>query len=362
MAAQSHTVWSATPNFDLYYHVFGVPPNASEKEIKRAFHRISVSEHPDKLTGLTPAQHKAASDAFKEKTAIYSILKNPDTRIVYNEYGEEGLKEYQSVRFKDEFPPDGKAPGTYFIDWKRKQQELLEAAKKQAGGGSSDESIVINPCARQRTSGGGVRQTSSPDAGPNIYQELHMTLEEIYEGADKRVLVRRQKLNSERNATAEVAEEVVINVPIGVCDHAEVRVAGMGHEAVNKARAGDFIVVVRELPHAEFERVGDDLKLKLGIGAAAAVSRKARIRVPLLGGTRTTLEITDTVPPTDYTRTLKTRGMRRTGNTHLYGDLIITFRVIFPPDLATEEQRRAYYARHAAAAGAKSGETAKMEE
>ena len=78
-----------------YYKVLGLPRTASEKEIKKAYHKIALQFHPDKATGMTKEE---ATTKFAEISEAYEVLSDKNKRIIYDQYGEEGLKgNYQST-------------------------------------------------------------------------------------------------------------------------------------------------------------------------------------------------------------------------------------------------------------------------
>jgi DnaJ homolog subfamily A member 2 len=70
------------------YSVLGIKPNASEKEIKKAYHDLAIKYHPDK----NRSNPEAAAEKFKEISHANEILSNPDKRKIYDQFGEEGLR------------------------------------------------------------------------------------------------------------------------------------------------------------------------------------------------------------------------------------------------------------------------------
>lgn len=72
------------------YSVLNVPKTATEKEITKAYRKAALKYHPDKVAG--PEREKAAN-TFKEIGNAYDILKDENKRKIYDQYGEEGLKE-----------------------------------------------------------------------------------------------------------------------------------------------------------------------------------------------------------------------------------------------------------------------------
>src|SRR5260370_22173992 len=72
-----------------FYAVLGVARTADEAEIKKAYRKLAMRYHPDKVG----AEEKVAAEAkFKEITEAYEVLRDPEKRAVYDRYGAAGLK------------------------------------------------------------------------------------------------------------------------------------------------------------------------------------------------------------------------------------------------------------------------------
>lgn len=69
-----------------YYEILGVPRNATQEEIKRAYRRLALKYHPDRNPG-----NKEAEEKFKEISEAYQVLSDPEKRAIYDAYGHSGL-------------------------------------------------------------------------------------------------------------------------------------------------------------------------------------------------------------------------------------------------------------------------------
>lgn len=70
-----------------YYSILGVEKNASEADIKKAFHQLSLKWHPDKWANATDSEKKDAEEKFKEIAEAYGVLSDKDKRQQYDMFG-----------------------------------------------------------------------------------------------------------------------------------------------------------------------------------------------------------------------------------------------------------------------------------
>jgi DnaJ-class molecular chaperone len=71
-----------------YYSILGVPKNADDKAIRKAYKKLAMKYHPDK----NPDNKEQAEAKFKEAAEAYEVLTDPKKREVYDAYGKEGLR------------------------------------------------------------------------------------------------------------------------------------------------------------------------------------------------------------------------------------------------------------------------------
>jgi hypothetical protein len=133
------------PSRSRCVQILGVPKDASDAVIKRAFHKLSLKYHPDKNKGDAEA-HKR----FVEVNEANDVLSNPDKRQIYDVNGEEGLKEHEK-----------------------------RAAAGQQGGGMFPFGDLFG-------------QNKGGKRGPDVKMELAVTLEELYSGTTKSLKISRK--------------------------------------------------------------------------------------------------------------------------------------------------------------------------
>ena len=70
-----------------YYEVLGVDRSAGDSELKKAYRKLALKFHPDRNPGDRKAEEK-----FKEAAEAYEVLRDPEKRSIYDQYGHQGLE------------------------------------------------------------------------------------------------------------------------------------------------------------------------------------------------------------------------------------------------------------------------------
>ena len=255
-----------------YYEVLGVPREATDDQLKKAFRRLAMKHHPDKAT-----DKKAAEEKFKEINEAYEVLGDPEKRRKYDGMGT-GWREGEEFR-----PPPGwefrtgPAPagsefhfsGTGFSDF----FEQFFGRRNQSGGfgqfGEFDERGPV------------------PERGDDLEGDILVTLEEVLRGTTRNVSVRRTNPQTGRSET----QTYRVRIPAGVREGQRIRLAGRGEAGTSEATAGDLYLRVKLARHPDFRVRGADLFYDLPLAPWEAVLG-AKLTMPTLEG-----RVTLTVPP-----------------------------------------------------------------
>ncbi len=344
-----------------YYEILGVPRDADDSTIKKAFRRLARELHPD-----VNRDDPGAEEKFKEAAEAYEVLSDPDRRATYDRYGHEGLRSggyapnfegFGSVAdifeaffggggFGGAFGGGGRGGGmvqggdvavTAEID-------LVDAAK----GTTIDASYeAVAPCEHCRGNGAepgtpietcprcqGTGQVRSVTRTP-FGQMMRATACDACHG-DGRVAKNPCRVCRGRGRTVE-HPKVAVEVPAGISDGQRIRIAGRGHTGERGGPPGDLYVLVHVREDRRFVRDGDDLVTAVDVSAPLA-ALGTTVEVPTLDGP---VEL-DLAPGTQPHETVLVRGagMPSLRGRHT-GDLRVMVNVVVPRHLS-REQRELY--------------------
>jgi len=341
-----------TVDFKDYYQVLGVARDADEKAIKSAFRQRAKEMHPD-----VNRDDPKAEERFKDLNEAYEVLSDGDKRKMYDRFGED-WKRYQDagVGPEDVFRGGGSGAGRQataqdFGTWFAGNDGDFTFESSDSGGGFSD---FFNMMFGSRGSGATsrARQTiQRPRRGEDLEAPTTITLEEAASGTHRRLNVRTPETCSLCGGTGEVRgaecprcdgtgvtetnKELEVTIPKGVKTGSRVRISGRGGPGANGGPNGDVYLVIRVVPHAQFERVNDDLVETISIPLYTAVLG-GEVRVPTLTG-----QVALTVPPgTQNGRQFRLRGkgMPKLGSSDQRGDLLAKASIEVPTDLSERER------------------------
>jgi molecular chaperone DnaJ len=340
-----------------YYEVLGLPREASEAEIKKAYRRLARDHHPD-----ANPDDSGAEERFKELTEAYEVLSNPESRRAYDTYGHQipragagtrgaadpfgGFQDIFETFFGDRF--GGPSGGSFF-------------GGSRAPSRGSDTEVEVEVTLREAASGverevkvqtvkecsvcGGVGGTSTRQCGTCGGMGAVRSVRESFFGqmvstqtcptcsGSGRII---EVLCENCQGSGRVAELAThsIRIPAGIEDGMRIRVAGAGNIGERGAPSGDLYIRVRVEEDPELIRDGDDLIHRMRINFVEA-SLGTEVEVPTLEGT-TEVRIEPGTQP-GATLTLRGEGMprlKRRGR----GDLKVLVDVMVPTRLSAEQR------------------------
>lgn len=346
-----------------YYEVLGVPRDASDADIKKAYRRLAMEWHPDRNNG-----EKAAEEKFKQVTEAYDVLRDPEKRATYDRFGRAGLS------------AAGARYGFHPFDL----SEALSVFLRDFGGLGGFDAVF----------GGGDRGRRGRRRGQDVQVTVRMSLDEVATGSKRKMKLRTLDRCSQCDGTGAKAGKrptpcktcggagevqraaesifgrlvsvtacptcggegtvigeacaecrgdgrvradrvVEIDLPAGISSQNYLTLRGQGAVGPRGGPPGDLIVGIELVEDERFERHGDDLVYDLPISYSQAAlgtdmtvpSPTGNVKVRIPSGV-----------PSGSILTVRGRGLPNLGNGRR-GDLHVRVQVWTPVQLSAEQDR-----------------------
>ncbi len=291
----------------------GVPEDASQEDIKRAYRKLARRYHPD------VSKEADAEERFKEVNEAYEVLKDPEKRAAYDKLrgGWQPGEEFTPPPDWDtgfEFSGGGftGVDATQFSDF----FETLFGAASPFGGHRG----------RRGEHGFSVR-------GADRHAQILIDPEDSYRGAT-RVITLEIPEYDDRGRLVRHSHKLKVRIPRGITQGQHIRLAGQGAPGMGGGSRGDLYLEVRFRPHPLYRIDGRDVYINLPITPWES-ALGAQIKVPTLGGW-----VDMKIPPGTQTGTrLRLKGRGLPGQPP--GDQYVVVQIV-TPEARTEEARSLY--------------------
>lgn len=278
--------------FKDYYAALGVPRDADQEAIKKAYRKLAREFHPD------VSSSPDTEARFKEIGEAYATLKDPEKRAAYDELGRRpaGQEFRPPPEWTHEYAGDsGSFEGFDFAD-------LFETLGRRHGG---------------------ARRGPIPLHGRDYETAVRISLEQAHRGTTV-------NLNLEDEEGGRTLE---VTIPAGVSEGQKLRLRGKGGKGRNGGADGDIYLHIALAPHPVFRPDGHDLYFDLALAPWEA-ALGADVEVPTLEG-----HVVLTVPPgTRSGRKLRLRGRGLANGRGGLGDLYAVVHIDVPATLSERER------------------------
>jgi len=284
-----------------YYDVLGVPKNASDDELKKAYRKLAMKYHPDRNPDSKEAESK-----FKEAKEAYEALSDPQKREAYDRFGHAGVDPNSGFAggpgfggfadvfgdiFGDIFGGARQGGGRAGVYRGADLRYAMEITLEQAARGYTTEIRVPSWEGCETCKGSGAKPGTSPKPcstcngqGAVRVQQGFFSIQQtcpVCHGSGK--VIPEPCTSCDGVGRVKKNKTLEVRIPAGIDDGMRIRSAGNGEPGLNNGPPGDLYVEIRVKEHPVFQRDGDDLHCEVPIGITTA-ALGGRIEVPTLDG------------------------------------------------------------------------------
>jgi molecular chaperone DnaJ len=342
-----------------YYDTLGIPRNADEKEIKKAYRNLARKYHPD------VCKEKDAEEKFKGINEAYSVLSDEQKRAQYDNMGHEtftnaskgsytGGGGFGGGGFSTDFSGfgdifdffgggqrrSGPQPGADLlmriqisleeaVSGADREIDVMHTEPCPACNGSGSETKRLNTCPRCGGSGQ-MRQAAHSAFG----QFIRMTTCTQCGGKGK--IPEKVCKECRGSGHSRVKRKVSVHIPAGIDNGMRLRMEGYGEAGDFGAPNGDLFIEVYVKPHDRFVRNGDNLEITIEISPVQAVLGTS-VEIETIDKRHIDLKVPSGIQHNTALK-ISGEGMKRRGKP---GDLLVKVKIVTPKSI-TNEQKELY--------------------
>lgn len=325
-----------------YYDLLGVSKNANTDEIKKQYKKMAMKYHPDR----NKDNKEESETKFKDISNAYNVLTDPKKKQIYDQCGEEGLKQGGGM--------GGVDPFSMF-------QEMFSEGGMPGG-------FSFGGMGGMGGMGGRGQNKSTPEV-----KRINVSLEDLYKGKtmkfnithtvlkeDKKksikicskcegngVEVRIQRLGPiiqqmhvpcgscngcgkicDKSYLEKVNKKVTLPIKKGMCSGEQIILNGLGNFNIQTMENDNLIFIINETEHAVFRREKNDLLIGLDITLLDSLIG-FKFEFSHLDGEKCIIE-SDEIIKQDDIKVIKNKGMPYNSRNEVFGDLIFKFNIVYP--------------------------------
>ena len=344
-----------------FYDVLGVSRSASETDVKKAYRQLAMKFHPDRNPG-----DAAAEARFKEVNEAYEVLKDPQKKAAYDQFGHQAFEQGMAGRggagaagfdftsfadvfddlFGDFMGAGGAAGGGRRRGGTSRGADLrynLTISLEEAFSGKRAQIRVPTTVACEPCGGSGSESGSEPavcsgcrGAGRVRTQQGFFTVERTCPTCQGTGRVIKNPCKSCGGSGVQQREKTLaVNIPAGVEDGTRIRLSGEGEAGIRGGQPGDLYIFVTVAPHRLFRREGPNIFCRVPIPMPTA-ALGGQVEVPTIEGRRLRVAVPAGTQTGKQIR-LKSKGMSELHG-HARGDMFVEIVVETPVNLTKQQQ------------------------
>jgi curved DNA-binding protein len=303
-----------------YYKVLGVARGADAGQIKRKYRKLARKHHPD------VNKDSGAEDRFKEISEAYEVLKDPEKRKAYDQFGPDWATGQQRQQYQEKYRHHYQPTGA--------EEGAGEGGFDFASHGEGDYSDFF-----ESLFGGGGQFWGRGSGGPRSHKgadlnaSITIPLETAFHGATQSMSFEMPR-SAPDGTTAYAPVHLNVKIPRGIKSGQKIRLAGQGSPGTHDGGRGDLYIAVEFEKHPLYRVDGADVYIKLPVAPWEA-ALGAAVRVPTPGGAKKV-----SIPPdSGQGRKLRLKGAGIPAK--IPGDLYVIVTLVLPP--ATDKKAAGLY-------------------
>uniref|UniRef100_A0A0E0KGV5 J domain-containing protein n=2 Tax=Oryza TaxID=4527 RepID=A0A0E0KGV5_ORYPU len=336
-----------------YYEILGVPKTASQDDLKKAYRKAAIKNHPDK--GGDP-------EKFKELAQAYEVLSDPEKREIYDQYGEDALKEGMGGGgshvdpfdiFSSFFGPSFGGGGSSRGRRQRRGEDVIHPLKVSLedlyNGTSKKLSLSRNVlCAKCKGKGsksgasmrcpgcqGSGMKITIRQLGPSMIQQMQQPCNEC-KGTGESINEKDRCPGCKGEKVIQEKKVLEVHVEKGMQHNQKITFPGEADEAPDTV-TGDIVFVLQQKDHSKFKRKGDDLFYEHTLSLTEALCGFQFVLTHLDNRQLLIKSNPGEVVKPDQFKAINDEGMPMYQRPFMKGKLYIHFTVEFPDSLAPEQ-------------------------
>lgn len=291
-----------------FYKILGMPRDASPQELKKAYRQLAKELHPDHNP-----DDQEAEERFKDVSAAYTVVSDPEKRKLYDEFGEMGLREgFDPDAYQAATQGAGGFGGFDFGD--------IFGGGARGGGRAGHVEFDLEDLFGGRGPGRG-SYVRAPQRGADIQSQVTIDFRDAVLGCMRELSLR----------SAEGERTIKVRIPAGVRKGGKIRLRGQGGLGANGGPSGDLVLKVNVEKHPYFSMRGKQLHVRVPVTPLEAYSG-AKVTVPTPEG-----DVQLSIPAGSQNGSklrLRGKGVQPKGKAQ--GDLIAQLEIILPEGHADE--------------------------
>jgi curved DNA-binding protein len=296
--------------FKDYYKILGVSKGATANEIKKEYRKLARKYHPDVNKSAD------AEKRFKEIGEAYEVLKDPEKRKLYDQYGAEWKTGKQQEEFRKQ----------YEQQYRQQQQPGFGAGGFDFGGGFEGAGEHSDFFEFLFGGGRGSRRTSRRTysrKGEDIEAAVQIPITDAFQGATRRITFNTQSVGADGRVTVK-PKSLNVKIPKGIRNGQKIRLAGQGGPGFEGGENGDMYIRVEFEKHPYLRADGGDIYLELPVAPWEAALGNT-VSIPAPGG-NIKIKI-----PAGSSQGKKLRMKGKGIPSKKPGDLYVVLNIVLPP-------------------------------